>query len=73
MLVNIDYRGKEKTKYKCDMCNQEIINPYTFRRTYKKKTKKVFDLCENCQNILNKSIKRYNLKHCKNIAKQKNK
>ena len=61
MIKKLDKTGKAKTLYECDMCGkivetEERIALYT--KTARKQCKQ-WDLCDNCYNKLNRSIKKY--------------
>lgn len=60
MLININYIDKNKSTYRCDMCNRVINsnNKITLQTRQTSNTKKKWDLCEHCYDILDKSIKK---------------
>ena len=61
MLVEINHADKNKSIYKCDMCNKRInveskIAICTSKQN--ENAKKRWDLCEHCYRILDKSIEK---------------
>lgn len=65
MLLKINFLDRNKSIYKCDMCNKEIgikeLNKIKVERYYKN-TKKYWDLCDECLEKLVKSINVYRKK-----------
>lgn len=65
MLITKDYTDKNKTRYKCDMCNKELNNENVNKvsvKNSKEKNQKILDLCEHCLSKLISSIKKYSKK-----------
>ena len=66
MLVNIDYKDKEKSKYLCDRCKQELISNNRFiiyvENTKTKVKKKKYDFCSKCFMALERGVEKRNVK-----------
>ena len=66
MLVKTNYQDRDKSIYKCDMCDKEIKNKHITRYDKTVFSDKVrpsrfvvidrFDLCPRCEKFLNKMM-----------------
>ena len=66
MLVKTNYQNRDKSIYKCDMCDKEINNKYITRYDKTVYSDEVrpsrfvvidrFDLCPRCEKFLNKMM-----------------
>ena len=69
MLITKSLNDKSRSVYKCDMCNKEImtdeVNKIEVIKAYKR-SKKYWDLCNNCLRKLAFSIKKYRNKKGEN-------
>lgn len=54
MLIKREYTSNKKSIYACDICKEEMtvddINKIS--RQHKKKNQKIYDLCEDCYELL---------------------
>ena len=60
MLIKREYESNKKSIYACDICKKQMtvddINKIS--RQHKKKNQKIYDLCEECYELMIRSVEK---------------
>lgn len=60
MLIKREYTNNKKSIYVCDICKKQMtvddINKIS--RQHKKKNQKIYDLCEECYELMIRSVEK---------------